>query len=241
MKAIKFDRDQQKYDALKRFYIPLHGPDYSPNAVVFDTGEFAYLSSNAPPEQRKAICYNREPIGVRIVGTTDQEAMSRYKFKTPNGEEIKHAWLNWKGMYDLLLDECTGRAVGIQHIGLSNSELRRMYDQQRLMIPHTLRARARAYISGPGEAPVGSPITYYPPSIITKEKREHVISLVAASKAWCAFKEIEFPKGKDMPVSWSNPYLDDSFERMPESLRMQLVRSGLVNGREEVHVPYVTI
>lgn len=241
MKEVTFNRKEQLYDRFKRFYIPLHGYGHSPDAVLFDTGEFIYCASNAPPDKRRDIWYDGASLGVRIVGTTDFETMSRYKFKTPDGEEIKYAWLNDKGMHDLLLDEDTGVAVGIKYIADFNGELSRVNKESRKMIPLGLRQVARAYISGPGEPPVGAPITYYPPSVITKEKREHGMSLVAASKAWCALKEIEHPRHKIASTPWSNELLDNSFDQIPELLRQQLAFGGLVNGRDEVIVPYVTI
>lgn len=240
MKKVELRADDLFYDKYKRFHAMMHAKHGEPTsydhaAVIFESGEFMYIHAGVPPELRRPILYNKQEIGIRIVGTTDQACMQRYKFRTPKGDEIPYAHINEHGMYDLLVDEDTGVAVGVKYIGIADHEASHTHERVRKAIPQTLRTWARAYISGPGEAPVGSPITIYPMRQIEKAHRTHVMGLIAASKAWCQMTD-NLPKlhGKSDPVSYFDLRLSNDFEEIGPELRKQLAWFGVVNQREPV-------
>lgn len=240
MKVVTFNHEHQLYDRFKRFYISLHGYKHEPHAVLFDTGEFIYCKSNAPPDKRKEILYNGKGTGVHIVGTTDPKTMARYKFKTPDGDDVPYTHLNMRGMIDLLVDEDTGVAVGIGYVR-DPDEAYALDKQARKYIPLSLRNEARAYISGPGEPPVGSPITFYPPTVWEPAFRKHVMGLVSAARAWAQLNEQQVLRGKVTPVSYADVRLRQDFSELSDELRKQLAQAGVENTRTAVTVPHLLI
>ena len=107
--------------------------------VLFDTGELVVTSSYA------ALRREYRELDIELAATS---APGFPALTTPDGREIKNAWLTQNGMQEVLIDYATGRVVSLA---------KRFRTEDNPQIPARFVSdygQALAYFPGPGQAPV---------------------------------------------------------------------------------------
>lgn len=149
MKTLSFDRNKATYDLFDRFSI-----ESREGWLQFESGEVCYTSSSPDPEYRRF--YPEYDATIFMPG--DRHAPDIYDPATD--KVIPAAQLSWKGCSPYLIADHGYKKV--KCLGSMRSNVQ---------IPYQLRYTS-AYWAAADSEPVARPITYYPPNVFTKEKKE---------------------------------------------------------------------
>ncbi len=135
---------QRYWDRYQAFYKEFHTDYRYTHGLfsLFETGELRVNYSAPRPGNR----FHDKTLNIELYSTRD----GYHKFVTPDGEEIKTAWLFHYGTQYLLIDHDTKRAVRLSYNRVTEPD--RFRDA-----PKNLRDSA-AYIPRVGANPVGAPI-----------------------------------------------------------------------------------
>lgn len=147
---------QRYWDRYQAFYKEFHTDYRSTHGLfsLFETGELRVNIAAPDPSDR----YHNKTLNIELYSTRD----GYRKFTTPDGEDIKKAWLFYYGTQYLLIDHDTKRAVQLrsyQHNAFSEA-------------PNNLKDSV-AYIPGVGRNPVGVPIKVSSPRPDKYKEIEH--------------------------------------------------------------------
>lgn len=189
----QFPHGIAKWDEFRAFHVTVgrygirSGNHFSAGPVIlFDTGELIVTHPEPDPGERGL--YGELNIELAksdefLKGTDRVDGQPLY---APNGEQLRQAWFVenvW-----LLIDHDSHRAVRLNGKG-SDGRNEAMDDHRRAApgIPRRFQQRARGYIGGPGQLPVGrGTIKIQPPakeSWTTVEQREHILALHTVCRA----------------------------------------------------------
>lgn len=229
MKKPEFPRERWSYDTYKAFHInqvPI---------IFFDTGELI-CTTMAPcvGDRHHYFDFNVELCTTKDCGT----------LWTPEGIEVKAAWLDDNGQQYLMVDHDEHVAVRLdggqrryrnpngQMYG-SGGEVQRMPG-----VPDRFQCNAYGYIGGPGCKPVGNGkiAVRFPHKVsLTVDEREHVTMLVNTFRA--AMKLTDDPCVKPQwrcnPIDLDVALKCQTWQDVPEALKADLFHGGVARRKSE--------
>lgn len=171
--------DKPHWDRYRAFHKTLNCA-----VIVFDTGEVIATQAQPRPDYR-GYCAN----GIRIATTNDVGSLW-----TPEGVEMKNAWLDDRGQQYLFIDQDSGRAVRTDGPYRPSSKR----PDHIHGIPTRFQTEAVAYMAGPGAYPVGvGKIAVRPPHKIscTPDELEHVDKILHTFRSAMTLTDDECTRG----------------------------------------------
>lgn len=236
MKKLNFDDagGVKQYDKYGAFWKPLIGSHYWSHgevAALFETGEVRINPRHPNLHDRRYY----DNLGIELWASGDSP---RHKFQTPDGEDVKNAWLFDRGRQQYYLIDHTHK-VAVQ---LASWGTRDRFSSN---MPKHLQG-CSAYYPNSYTLPVGVPVQLSRPHAKTRAKE--FVKWSAELRAICTVMERINEK-----VFWTGR---GAFLIPPEALAMspgdyaakldnhevaQAARNGLTLGRETSEVPYLKL
>jgi hypothetical protein len=220
-----FDRSKAGFDRYDRFY---EKAGYNGVWTRFETGELVLTSYRIDHHARR-----RYPeFNVFLWGTADPWNWGNEKprFKTPEGEDIRHSWLDVNGMQVFLLDPDTERALAVDRRQLG--ETMRNANVPSVFLADTI------YFPGEKRVPVGEGPQIRRPNVLTTEQKQHMNELLLMCKAWVAMT-VHDPRMKvsgTTPLEYK-PGMD--FNDIGDAVKYRIGKYGLTAGMRQYTVPYL--
>ena len=228
-------RDQWQWD---RFHA--HHVVHEDFFVQFETGELVFAPLyGVMPRDRRAY----PSLGVSLLWSGDKMP-DGYEIKTAEGSPVKWSWLsaqvNTNGASctssrTFLLDHATKRMVA--------TGWRNEMDPH---VPQWLRGRShnvRAYFAGPGDPPIGKPVTYARSRDYTLDERRRWRQLTLECKAWETLTADNKTKGYQRidPVLATEKVLGTSLSDMSDALKLKIARKGFVPEHKSFETPWLEV
>ena len=241
MKLPEFDMTKAMWDRYSRFYVTYPGANdsYSPTFVHFSTGELIVRNVfDGYPDRRTR--YGN--LGLIVANTNDSHCPTLWSPHT--GERIKKSW--FADTQTLVCDDETDRAVVVAFPTRVWDNGQKTYTSGKNawneIVPKDLRGEAAAYFSGAGEVPVGNPLVYEKPKVLSIDEKQHCNDMAAQARAWYTMTD-----QKDKLYDVFDPVESDmliampSFAAITDLMRCRLVRRNYTISKLRITVPYALL
>jgi hypothetical protein len=187
MKLPDWNKQYVRWDQYEAFHMGLDGKRgltqtgawMYPTFVIFDDGQLWCRLSHPDPHDR----HDYPELNVTLVSSNDKACPTLF---TPDGEQVKKAWLNDDGMQCMLIDHDSGRAVRLA--GHS--------DKIATTLPiEKPEACIGAWFASDKELPVGAPIALRRPfKSLSVEDQKQLDDFTCATRA--AMQMLDHPSSK---------------------------------------------
>lgn len=240
----EFNHQQKGWDKYREFHVE-HKSGWENVFIQFESGEVICVNRcERDPDKRR---HYRE-FNLQIVGTNDDKCP---RLMTPDGEELKKAWLNQDGQQILLVDLCSGRATCLKGYTYYGQSRRDNIPDWVRRIPVRFRGKCCAYIPGDQEHAISAEIEVSKPRKWTEEERTRIESFRAAIKAerslltdgkpeQMEIKSFNLPEHFRCSMSMQDA-MRQSLDEWSANKKQQLLTFGVEPPRIETKYPYLLI